>query len=69
MYRWHVCDPIRFRKKLRVTIQALGWKLGDAQGKYYLPLQDDISATAFWYQKSPAPELPKLPDKHILEII
>ena len=69
LYRWHVCDPVRFRKKLRVTIQALGWKLGDAEGMYYLPLQDDISATAFWYQKDPSPALPELPEKHVLEII
>ena len=65
MYRWHVCDPIRFTKKLKVTIQALGWRAD----KRYLPLQDDISATAFWYQKSPAPALPQLPGKDTLEII
>jgi hypothetical protein len=27
MYRWHVMDPIRFAEKLRVTIQALGWRM------------------------------------------
>jgi len=27
LYRWHVLDPIRFEKKLKVTIQALGWWL------------------------------------------
>ena len=70
MYRWHVCDPVRFRKKLRVTIQALGWHLGnDAENKRFLPLQDDISATAFWYQRSPTPQLPSLPEKYQLEII
>jgi hypothetical protein len=26
MYRWHITDPIRFKKDLRVTIQALGWR-------------------------------------------
>jgi hypothetical protein len=26
MYRWHITDPIRFQQKLRVTIQALGWR-------------------------------------------
>lgn len=25
MYRWHIMDPIRFEKDLKVTIQALGW--------------------------------------------
>jgi hypothetical protein len=39
MYRWHVSDPIRFEKDLRMTIQALGWR---GEGKY-LPLMDDIA--------------------------
>ena len=26
LYRWHIVDPIRFEKELRVTIQALGWR-------------------------------------------
>ena len=26
MYRWHIMDPIRFERDLRVTIQALGWR-------------------------------------------
>lgn len=69
LYRWHVCDPVRFKKRLKVTIQALGWHLGEGSNIYYLPLQDDISATAFWYQRSPAPQLPPLPEKNQLEII
>lgn len=69
LYRWHVCDPIRFRKKLKVTIQALGWHLGENGSNQYYPLQDDISATAFWYQQDPAPELPPLPEKYQLEIV
>lgn len=49
MYRWHVMDPIRFSSDLRVTMQALGWR----SGHRYLPLQDDIASTAFWYQTEP----------------
>ena len=26
LYRWHIMDPVRFEKDLRVTIQALGWR-------------------------------------------
>ena len=26
LYRWHIADPVRFEKDLKVTIQALGWK-------------------------------------------
>ncbi|WP_217452050.1 glycoside hydrolase family 172 protein [Mucilaginibacter humi] len=31
MYRWHIQDPIRFDKDLKVTIRDLGWKSG---GRY-----------------------------------
>lgn len=27
MYRWHITDPIRFEKDLKVTIQDLGWNV------------------------------------------
>ncbi|MHB0997671.1 MAG: glycoside hydrolase family 172 protein [Armatimonadota bacterium] len=65
LYRWHITDPIRFEQDLKVTIQALGWRIG---GKY-LPLQDDISSTAFWYQTLPTAPFPALPDKDYLEVI
>jgi hypothetical protein len=65
LYRWHIMDPIRFEKDLKVTIQALGWRSGGR----YLPLQDDISSVAFWYQQEPHAPFPKLPDKDYLEII
>jgi hypothetical protein len=65
MYRWHIMDPIRFEKDLKVTIQALGWHSGGR----YLPLQDDIASVAFWYQKEPHAKFPKLPGKDALEVI
>lgn len=65
LYRWHICDPIRFEENLRVTIQALGWRSGGR----YLPLQDDISSVAYWYQTLPSARFPKLPDADGLEII
>ncbi len=64
LYRWHIVDPIRFEKDLRVTIQALGWQSGGR----YLPLQDDLSSVAFWYQTEPHASFPKLPDKDSLKI-
>jgi len=64
LYRWHLLDPIRFEKDLKVTIQALGW----GSGGRYLPLQDDIASVAFWYQQEPHAAFPKLPDKDYLEI-
>ena len=65
MYRWHVMDPIRFREDLRITVQALGWR----SGKRYLPLQDDIATTVFWYQTEPHNPFPALPDRDFLEVI
>jgi len=63
MYRWHIVDPIRFEKDLRVTIQALGWR----EDGRYLALKDDLASVAFWYQKLPTVNFPKLPDKDSLE--
>jgi hypothetical protein len=65
MYRWHIPDPIRFERDLRVTIQALGWR----EGRRYLPLQDDIASVAYWYQTLPTAPFPPLPDREALEII
>jgi hypothetical protein len=64
LYRWHIMDPVRFEKDLRVTIQALGWQSGGR----YLPLQDDIASTVFWYQTEPHGAFPPLPGKDQLEI-
>ncbi len=64
MYRWHITDPIRFEKDLKVTIQALGWRSGGR----YLPLQDDIASVVFWYQSEPHGAFPKLPNKDGLEV-
>lgn len=65
MYRWHIPDPVFFEKRLRVTIQALGWR----DGHRYLPLQDDISSVAYWYQTLPTAAFPVLPTRDYLEVI
>lgn len=65
MYRWHIPDPIRFESDLRVTMQALGWRSGGR----YLPLQDDIASTAFWYQTEPHAPFPLFPHRDDLEVI
>ncbi len=64
LYRWHIADPIRFDRDLRVTIQTLGWRSGGR----YLPLQDDISSVAYWYQQEPHAAFPALPGKDALEL-
>jgi hypothetical protein len=68
MYRWHVMDPVRFRQDLRVTIQALGWRSQTDGKSRYLPLQDDIASTAFWYQAEPHAPFPPLPSANGLEV-
>lgn len=65
MYRWHIMDPIRFDEELKVTVQALGWR---SHGRY-VPLQDDISSTAFWYQLEPHSPHPGLGSADELEVI
>jgi hypothetical protein len=68
MYRWHIPDPVRFQKDLRVTIQALGWRsTPDGKGRYQ-PLQDDIASTAIWYQTEPHEPFPTLSDADQLDV-
>ena len=64
LYRWHIMDPIRFEKNLKVTIQDLGWR---HDGRY-LQQQSDISSVVYWYQAEPHTPFPKLPSKNSLEV-
>ena len=64
LYRWHIVDPIRFEKDLKITIQDLGWRSGGR----YLPQQSDISSVVYWYQSEPHATFPKLPEKNDLEV-
>lgn len=50
MYRWHIEDPIRFDKSIRVSIEH-----GEANA-----LKLDMSSVAYWYQVLPSPKLPGL---------
>jgi hypothetical protein len=69
LYRWHIMDPVRFRQDLRVTMQALGWRSSlNGKGRF-LPLQDDIASTAYWYQTEPHAPFPALPDANGLEVV
>ncbi|HAL81370.1 MAG TPA: hypothetical protein DCO83_03345 [Mucilaginibacter sp.] len=64
LYRWHIADPIRFEKDLKVTLQDLGWH-NDGR---YMPLQDDIASVVFWYQSEPHGIFPVFPSKDQLEV-
>lgn len=50
-YRWHLVDPVRFEKRIKVTLEH-----GHANH-----LSDDWASTAYWYQTLPGPKL-KIPD-------
>lgn len=65
LYRFHVLDPIHFSHRLGVTIQALGWR----SGHRYLPLQDDIASTAFFYLDRPVANRPAAPTADLMEIL
>ncbi len=65
LYRFHIMDPIRFESNLKVTMQALGWRSENR----FLPLQDDISSVAYWYQVEPHSPFPNLPGRDYMEVI
>lgn len=54
MYRYHVLDPIRFEKSIRVSIEH-----GHAN-----KLSNDYSSTAYWYQLEPHASFPPLLPAH-----
>ena len=64
MYRWHILDPIRFEKNLKVTVQDLGWR-NDGR---YLDQKSFIATVAFWYQLEPHAKFPQLPSNERLEL-
>ncbi|MGV8090724.1 MAG: glycoside hydrolase family 172 protein [Mangrovibacterium sp.] len=53
MYRWHIPDPIYWKKECRVTIQQIGCCLYERD--------DDWSTATFWYEPTPSSPLPKFP--------
>ena len=65
MYRWHIADPVQFRKSLRFEIEHTGWISGDEteSGKVeaHVEREDDISTVAFWYQVGQPRRFTKLP--------
>lgn len=54
LYRWHMADPIRFKKSFKFTIEHTGWITGDetesGQVEGHVEREDDMATVAFWYQ-------------------
>jgi hypothetical protein len=53
-YRWHLADPVVFRRSIRVAIEHMGWMSEDENPNYkatsWNEREDDYSSVAFWYQ-------------------
>lgn len=64
LYRWHITDPIRFEKDLRITMQDLGWH----HGGRLLKQKSDLASVTYWYQMEPHAPFPKLPSWQELEV-
>ncbi len=65
MYRWHLPDPVYWRKDIRVTIQQIGHKGTSLNPEEYMnqlyERQDDWSTATFWYEPIPSAPLPPFP--------
>jgi hypothetical protein len=62
-YRWHLSDPIRFQKALRVAIEHRGSNVTDEGVKTSSSREraDWVSSAAFWYQTPPVGNSEPLP--------
>lgn len=58
LYRWHIVDPICFKKRLKVTVQEIGHN-----GDKLFERADDVATVAYWYQTDINKDFPLLPDK------
>lgn len=59
-YRWHLNDPIFFKKDLKVTVQQIG-----VSHSGLFERSDDYSSVSFYYQSEPHQKFPELPKKEL----
>lgn len=71
-YRWHVADPLVFRKGLKVTFEHFGWispdENPDRKSMSWNEREDDYASVAFWYQTgepSPQPPVPPATERRL----
>jgi len=76
-YRWHIQDPITFRKSLKVEIERRSFvtvtnpKTGDVAREDFKYRADLCSSVAYWYQRTvatPMKPFPKLRERLLPEI-
>lgn len=61
-YRFHLTDPVAFKKSLRVEIEHKGsQKFADGTNSGFIERDDLMSSVAFWYQVEPHKPWPALP--------
>ena len=62
-YRWHLVDPIPFRKSIKAEIEHKGWTYtaDGAVKSAFGERTDPISSVAFWYQQGIAQDQPPVP--------
>ncbi len=62
VYRWHIADPVPFKKSLRVEIEHKGSQVfPDGTSSGFIERDDLMSSVAFWYQTEPHKPWPALP--------
>lgn len=63
VYRWHLADPVTFKKTLRVEIEHVGPVIDDSDKQVagYGERPDDFSSVAFWYQVEPHKDYAPMP--------
>ncbi|MBE3098130.1 MAG: DUF2961 domain-containing protein [Planctomycetes bacterium] len=65
VYRWHLPDPVRFTKSLRVEIEDAGWiskdELKEGVHEGFVERNDDFASVAFWYQVGQPKRFTRLP--------
>ena len=62
-YRWHIPDPVRFHRSLKVTIEHKGvtfFKNGNVKSGFE-ERADNFSSVAFWYQRGKAKRFATVP--------
>jgi hypothetical protein len=61
-YRWHIADPVTFRRSLRVEIEHKGSQtFPDGRVDGFIERDDLMSSVALWYQSEPHKPWPGLP--------
>ena len=61
-YRWHIPDPVVFRKSLRVEIEHIGGQVfPDGSHTGFIERDDLMSNVEYWYQTEPHKPWPAMP--------